>query len=355
MRPLRRLISLALGLLAILAASPALAEARPVPAADQAYSQGDFAKAGKLWREACEAGNATGCYELAMMYRDGEGVTANRKTYLELLNRACNGGSGMACFNLGINADPTDKDGISRGSKEQQGKAAEYFERGCNLGYAKACANLSYYLGNGLGVPKDLKRSAQLLESACNEDNLEAGRACFMLSGYYDGHDKPKLVEDPALANRYLLRGCNLTDVDSCINLGYHLRTGYGLARDMVRSNTLYAMICDDGSERECPQFTYGEYFSGGGGYKLDNVRPSRREVAGLYQKSCDGGFALGCVALARLVIRSGHAQESEQQIRDLLGRALKLDPGCFVAQYLLDYINERGLSEMDRRHRGEP
>ena len=343
-------VGLAIAALAVLSASPARAGIRPVPAADAAYSDGDYKTAARLWGEACEGGNPTGCYELAIVYRDGEGVAADHKKEAKLLGLACDGAEGRACFNLGLAADPWGKDSPAASPKQQQAATA-YYERGCAAGHQESCVNLGGRLVAGRGAPKDVARGVKLLETACYTNDERMGAACYTLSNLYDGHNGAEAGANPALANRYLDLGCALANFDSCINLGYHYRTGYGLKRDMIRSNTLYAMICEDGSEDECPQFTYSEYFSGGGGYRIDNVRPSRRDVAGLYQKACDGGFAHGCVALARLIVRSGKARASEPQIRELLGMALKLDPQHWTAKLLLDYVNTTGLAEMDRRH----
>ena len=341
------------GALVVLSASPARADIRSVPAADAAYSDGDYKTAAKLWSEACEAGNPTGCYELAIVYRDGEGVAVDHAKEDQLLGRACDGGEGRACFNLGLEADPWSKDAAAANPNRQLA-ATTYYERGCTAGQQESCANLGGRLVAGRGAPKDVARGVKLLETACYTDDERMGAACYTLSNFYDGHNGAAAGENPALANRYLDRGCSFANVDACTNLGYHYRKGYGLKLDMIRSNTLYAMICDDGSETECPQFTYREFFSGGGGYKLDNVKPSRREVAGLYQKACNGGFAHGCAALARLIIRSGKARVSEPQIRELLGQALTLDPQHWAAKMLLDYVNTTGLAEMDRRHEND-
>ena len=344
---------LAIGALLVLSTSPARAGIVAVPAADAAYSDGDYKTAARLWSEACEAGNPTGCYELAIVYRDGEGVEKNRKKETELLTRACDGGDGRGCFNLAHYADPPD-DSLGKVGPDRQRLATDLYAKGCKAGFQQACANLASRLVIGKGAPKDVPRSIELLKTACDINTTEMGPACDTLAGFYDGHNGAKAGEDPALANRYLDRGCAMADSDSCTDLGYHYRTAYGLNRDMIRSNTLYAIICDDGSETACPQFTYGEFFSGGGGYTLDNVRPSRREVAGLYQKACDGGFSHGCAALARLIMRSGKARKSEAQIRELLGKALKLDPQHWTAKFLLDYVDTTGLAEMDRRHEND-
>ncbi len=346
-------VGLAIGALLLFSASPARADTKPVAAADAAYSNGDYNTAAKLWSEACGGGNATGCFELAVVYRDGEGVPADPKKEAELLSRACDGGDGRGCFNLAHYADPSDAPSEKVGP-DRQSLATELYAKGCQAGFQQACANLAARLVIGKGAPKDVARSIELLKTACAINTTEMGPACDTLAGFYDGHNGAKAGEDPPLANRYLDRGCALADTDSCTDLGYHYRTAYGVKRDMTRSNTLYAMICDDGSEDACPQFTYAEFFSGGGGYKLDNVRPSRRDVAGLYQKACDGGFSHGCAALARLVMRSGKARKSEQQIRQLLNRALELDPQHWTAKFLLDYVDTTGLAEMDRRHEND-
>ena len=53
----------------------------------QAYRNGEYAKAISYYQKAAERGDATACYELYSMYREGRGVAKDRKMALKWLKR----------------------------------------------------------------------------------------------------------------------------------------------------------------------------------------------------------------------------------------------------------------------------
>ena len=48
-------------------------------------------------RVSCDAGDATACYDLGLMYEAGAGVTQDRARARSLFQRACDGGLVDAC------------------------------------------------------------------------------------------------------------------------------------------------------------------------------------------------------------------------------------------------------------------
>ena len=57
----------------------------------------DPKKAVALFDKGCTAGEASGCVNLAVMYRDGLGVAADQTKAIELVERACKLGLADVC------------------------------------------------------------------------------------------------------------------------------------------------------------------------------------------------------------------------------------------------------------------
>ncbi|MBP3221969.1 MAG: sel1 repeat family protein, partial [Neisseriaceae bacterium] len=70
-----------------------------------AYEQGNYTQAAKLFEQACHGGNAKGCYNLGVLYDKGQGVKQNYAQAAKLFEQACHGGDAQGCFNLGVSYD----------------------------------------------------------------------------------------------------------------------------------------------------------------------------------------------------------------------------------------------------------
>jgi hypothetical protein len=55
-----------------------------------------------LYRDACEAGNATACTNLGVLYAQGRGVTKDVGRARELYEQGCDDGNATGCVNLGV-------------------------------------------------------------------------------------------------------------------------------------------------------------------------------------------------------------------------------------------------------------
>lgn len=57
----------------------------------------DAKRAAGLFQQGCDLGSLVGCYNLALAYRDGEGIPRNKLRAEEILSKACSVGSDVAC------------------------------------------------------------------------------------------------------------------------------------------------------------------------------------------------------------------------------------------------------------------
>ena len=322
----------------LLIPAPLVAEITPVPEADAAYARHDFSNAAKLWDEACRGGNATGCYELAVAYRDGEGVKASPERARQLFDTACTGHDGRGCFNLSFAY--AEGDGVQQSDQ----RSSSYLQQGCDANFMPACANLAYNYLNGRGVAKNVDIAVTLLNKACDNG---AGPACFTLSALYDKHEQGMIREDPALANTALEKGCDLGDNNSCTNLGYHYGEGYGVPRNLDRTASLYSAVCDNATSMDCSMFASWRFAGTGTNYAGGNVTARFMHVAGVYQAACDDKFAQGCLSLASLLWRTGNnCKQHHDQIVEMTKRALALKPSYPLALKFMARLNNGDCPE---------
>ena len=64
---------------------------------DEAYNKGDYQKAAQLCQKACDGGDAKGCYNLGVLYDNGQCVKQNFSTAKQYYGKACDLGLQLGC------------------------------------------------------------------------------------------------------------------------------------------------------------------------------------------------------------------------------------------------------------------
>jgi len=59
----------------------------------------NFVEAAKLFQQTCNEGYEKSCFNLGVMYRDGQGVAQNRQKAIELFSQSCTMGFDLGCKN----------------------------------------------------------------------------------------------------------------------------------------------------------------------------------------------------------------------------------------------------------------
>ena len=75
--------------------------AQPMREADQAFLRGDFARAASLWTEQAQRGDAQASVNLALLYRDGKGVSQNMAESLKWSLAGAQAGNPEGQFDVG--------------------------------------------------------------------------------------------------------------------------------------------------------------------------------------------------------------------------------------------------------------
>ncbi|MCI6343253.1 MAG: sel1 repeat family protein [Campylobacter sp.] len=66
------------------------------------YNNKEYDKAAELYKKACDGGNMSGCFNLGIMYANGNGVEKDLGKAAELFKKACDSGNMRGCHNLGV-------------------------------------------------------------------------------------------------------------------------------------------------------------------------------------------------------------------------------------------------------------
>ena len=86
----------------------------------------------------------------------------------EWFNKACNKNTAGGCFNLGLMYDQ------GNGGAKDLAKAREFYIKACTLGDGKGCFNSAHMLMKGTGGPQDKQRAMKFLAKACSAGREEA-------------------------------------------------------------------------------------------------------------------------------------------------------------------------------------
>jgi TPR repeat protein len=230
----------------------------------------------------CDEGKSNACFNLAVLYDTAAGVPKDEKRAFGLYERACDAGSGGACYMLGSaywhgrGGLPTD---VAR--------AMDLYERACDAGSAPGCTVVGTAYQSGQGRPTDEVHAASLYEGACDA-GFAAG--CYDLGWMYQkglGHREAGAARAADLYES----ACDGGFAPGCSDLGMAYQYGQGRPPDEARAANLYEGACDAGWALGCNNL--GVVYERGQGRTADAA-----QAVSLYERACHAGLPLGCVNL---------------------------------------------------------
>jgi len=139
-----------------------------------------FSVAVPVFERECANAQADACSHLGWMYKNGIGVPENWSQFFSYSSKACDGGDGFACLNVGIEYEV----GGSGGIKQDYSRAVVLYSRSCNAGNAIGCQDLGSLYHRGLGIARDDPRAEELFSKACK---LGATGGCRELQNVNNG------------------------------------------------------------------------------------------------------------------------------------------------------------------------
>src|SRR4051812_46767360 len=177
-----------------------------------------------LYEKACNAGPASGCYELGILYVKGQGVTADPPHANQLFEQACHGGSAAACAELGGRY-------IQKlGGAASDARILDLVRQACDGHNAAGCAHLAFLYATGRGVPRDDGRALSLYQDACDGGDAPG---CYNVGLHFE-KARGTLLENTSRALISYRRSCDLGYALGCTNLAFLYEKGLGVPRDMT-------------------------------------------------------------------------------------------------------------------------
>lgn len=249
--------------------------------------------------QACGAGEMEACYDLALLYEDGEGgAEQDLDRARTLYEKACQADTPdpTACSNLGYMYK------TGNGVEADAARATELYARSCKLGSLLGCTNYAGRLATGDGVERRVEGAEALLENACN-------------SGFFDGcgqwiamhargcPDADSCGDDPTtLPQKSAVYEASCADGDkpvACTAYGAVLENGYGdVEKDQAGALARFEAACKAGVQLAC--YKTADYYRTGTTVDQDNARATE-----LYESACDSGFASACQLLGIVNIQT--------------------------------------------------
>lgn len=191
---------------------------------------------------------------------------------------------------------------LGRGVGRDPARAAGYYTRSCDAGYADSCADLGFMYLRGDGMASDDHRAFALFQEAC-----DGGSALGCSNLGYMHENGRGVAPDIGRADTLYQQACDNGVAGACFNLADAYLHGRGIAHDEARAVSLYKRACDSGDPQACDGL--GAAYEYARGVNADEPR-----AAALYRQACDAGFARGCDNLKRLTAENPELARARPQ-----------------------------------------
>jgi TPR repeat protein len=192
---------------------------------------------------ACLTSEPEACYQVGLLFYFGaDSYPRDRARAAQAYERGCDLGDARACNNLG------DALAYGEGVERDVARSEAMFDKACRLGEALGCANSGYMFEHGEGVQRDRPRARALYREACSSGEVYGCLHAEMLSAQDAGTPR-----DPERALAAWQSACSRRDAHACAFVGVVYEDGPdGLARDSAKSLDAMTRACSLGYERAC-------------------------------------------------------------------------------------------------------
>lgn len=140
------------------------------------------------------------------------------------------------------------EEGIAEARKGKNVEALKLFEQACIVDKtAQGCFYSGQAYSKGTVVTKDMGKALDFFNKSCD---LGYTSGCMIVgSSYYYGRNVKK---DYDKAQVIFKIACNQGDANGCFLLGSMYDLGQGIKRDVIKAKQLYIKACDYGSNMAC-------------------------------------------------------------------------------------------------------
>ncbi|MDX9720103.1 MAG: AgmX/PglI C-terminal domain-containing protein [Myxococcota bacterium] len=203
---------------------------------------GDIIKAMILFEKACEY-EAALCLNAVTRCLDGSKGYVDAATAARLCLSACERGVGGACYDLA----ELYRDG--NGVEASVERAYTFYSKACELDYPAGCSLTGACLLYGKGVEQDATQGVKMLERACA---LEDAVGCSTLGSLYERGEL--FARDLAKALSLYEKACGY-EAYTCAALARCYREGVGVEVDLAKAEALTKKTCAGQTEESCQSF----------------------------------------------------------------------------------------------------
>ncbi len=225
---------------------------------------------------------------------------------------------GKEIFNFALSGGGGTFRGDSLEAKEYYIQAKEYFEKACNLNYAKGCTELGgLYEGENLVIGENprlkerLKKAVQYYSKACD---LKDGNGCFLLGYIYELNGYGVVKKDLKKAVQYYVKACELDDDGGCVILLTRLATDKLVTKQEVVQ--YLSKACDLNSGSGC--YALGVFYEG-------RKNKDIKKAVQYYSKACELQNSMACSKLGAMQYVGKGVVKNEKQAMENFEKACKL------------------------------
>lgn len=233
--------------------------------------QNDIYRFGKILSGGTKSQRSDAAYQLYWIFREGEGVEADKKRAMEYLRIAAENGLAEAMYQLGWH--------YYSGTfvRKNITKSIEWLGRAADMGDAWAMNDLGWiYLDGECGVKEDLAQAVSLFRKAIRKNDAVA---FFNLGLCYQWGKGVR--QSDALARKYYTMSAERGHVAAMCNLGAQLAECEGSEKDALIWTRRAALLGDD-----IAQCNLGEWYANG----KFGLKRNRRFAIKWLTKSADHG-----------------------------------------------------------------
>lgn len=198
--------------------------------------------------QSCTALGGSICFTAATYAAGGIGGPSDAPRAEALLGRACDTGSGWACYTKALSLAGAGADGARR--------SRALYERACADDVAEACFNLGYQQLFGEGGGKDAVNGKRLAVRGCE---LGDGKACDYLAATNGAAVDPEHRSTAYPNDEAFQAGhrawCELGGIDACVDLAFSVGNAAEHSGELERMEEVLSRLqlgCHRGSMRGC-------------------------------------------------------------------------------------------------------
>ncbi len=237
----------------------------------------------EFYKKACDGGDATRCYGLGLIYKNGEEIKRSLPNATKYFKKSCDNGDTIGCIYAG-------------GLIKEIDKSIEYYDKSCQGGCSPICSFIGGLYATDEKV-KNLPKAIKYFKQACLKEDMSgcmALKAIELLSPLIPLSKSKTFNQSMEIFVISIDKILKDRDAEEYFNLGLI----HNKNKEYSKAKKYYGRACQDGYSKGC-------YYLG----LIHNENQEYSKAKKYYEKACQGGYMKGCnkVKKKQEKIRSSH------------------------------------------------